>query len=48
MFGDVFILLLGYTVHTGPATNRITLIVALAGSLEVGYRRAMGRKLRSG
>jgi hypothetical protein len=43
----LFVLLLGYTVHTGPATTWITLIAALVGSFgfEIGYRRATGRRL---
>jgi hypothetical protein len=44
----LFILLLGYTIHTGPATTWITLVLALVGSFgfEIGYRRAFERTLR--
>lgn len=43
----LFLLLLGYTIHTGPATTWITLLAVLAGSFvfEFGYRRRSGRRL---
>jgi amino acid transporter len=41
----LFLLLLGYTVHTGPASTWVTLIAVLIGSFvfEVGYRRPRRR-----
>ncbi|MCW2654278.1 MAG: hypothetical protein QOE41_3808 [Mycobacterium sp.] len=46
MNGALFVLMLGYTIHTGPASTWITLIVVLVCSfgLEVGYRRVTGRR----
>jgi hypothetical protein len=43
----LFVLLPGYTVHTGPATTWVTLMAALVASFgfEIGYRRATGRRL---
>jgi amino acid transporter len=43
----LFLLLLGYTIHTGPATTWITLLAVLALSFvfEFGYRRRTGRRL---
>ena len=43
----LFALLLGYTIHTGPASTWITLLAVLALSFvfEVGYRRRTGRSL---
>jgi amino acid transporter len=43
----LFLLLLGYTIHTGPATTWITLLAVLALSFvfEFGYRRRSGRRL---
>lgn len=43
----LFVLLLGYTIHTGPASTWITLVATLAGSFafEIGYRRLTGRRL---
>ena len=45
----LFLFLLGYTIHTGPATTWITLIVVLALSFmaEAVYRRRTGRPLGS-
>lgn len=44
----LFVLLLGYTVHTGPASTWITLLGVLVVSFafEYGYRRRTGRRLR--
>jgi len=44
----LFLLLLGYTIHTGPASTWITLLAALALSFvfEVGYRKRTGRTLK--
>ena len=44
----LFVLLLGYTVHTGPASTWLTLLAVLAGSFlfEVVYRRRTGRSLK--
>jgi hypothetical protein len=43
----LFVLLLGYTVDTGPASTWITLLAVLALSFvfEVVYRRRTGRSL---
>jgi amino acid transporter len=43
----LFALLLGYTIHTGPASTWITLLAVLALSFvfEVAYRRRTGRSL---
>lgn len=43
----LFLLLLGYTVHTGPASTWITLLAVLVGSFvfEVVYRKRTGRTL---
>jgi uncharacterized membrane protein HdeD (DUF308 family) len=43
----LFTLLLGYTIHTGPASTWITLLAVLAMSfvLEVAYRKRTGRSL---
>jgi amino acid transporter len=43
----LFALLLGYTIHTGPASTWITLLAVLASSFvfEVVYRRRTGRTL---
>ena len=43
----LFVLLLGYTIHTGPASTWITLIsvLALSFGFEVAYRRMSGRRL---
>lgn len=45
----LFLLLFGYTVHTGPASTWLTLIGALAASflIETVYRRRTGRRLRA-
>ena len=45
----LFAFLLGYTIHTGPASTWITLIVVLALSFmaEAVYRRRTGRPLGS-
>jgi amino acid transporter len=44
----LFLLLLGYTIHTGPASTWITLLAVLVCSFvfEVGYRRRTGRTLK--
>jgi amino acid transporter len=44
----LFVLLLGYTIHTGPASTWITLLVVLVFSFvfEYGYRRRTGRILK--
>jgi amino acid transporter len=44
----LFVLLLGYTIHTGPASTWITLLAVLALSFvfEVGYRKRTGRSLK--
>jgi amino acid transporter len=44
----LFVLLLGYTIHTGPASTWLTLIAVLVGSFafEIVYRRRTGRALR--
>jgi hypothetical protein len=41
----LFVLLLGYTIDSGPASTWITLLVVLAASFafEVVYRRRTGR-----
>lgn len=41
----LFVLLLGYTIHTGPASTWLTLIAVLVGSFvfEIGYRRPSRR-----
>jgi hypothetical protein len=43
----LFALLLGYTIHTGPASTWITLLAVLVLSFlfEVVYRRRTGRSL---
>jgi hypothetical protein len=43
----LFALLLGYTIHTGPASTCITLLAVLALSFvfEVAYRKRTGRSL---
>ncbi|HYO02089.1 MAG TPA: hypothetical protein VET27_09440 [Mycobacterium sp.] len=43
----LFVLLLGYTIHTGPAITWITLLAVLAMSFvfEVVYRKRTGRSL---
>ncbi|MCW2689440.1 MAG: Amino acid permease [Mycobacterium sp.] len=43
----LFALLLGYTIHTGPASTWITLLAVLALSFvfEFGYRKRTGRRL---
>jgi amino acid transporter len=43
----LFLLLLGYTIHTGPASTWITLLAVLVGSFvfEYGYRKRTGRRL---
>jgi amino acid transporter len=44
----LFVLLLGYTIHTGPASTWITLLAVLALSFvfEIVYRRRTGRSLK--
>ncbi len=44
----LFALLLGYTIHTGPASTWITLLAVLALSfvIEVAYRKRTGRALK--
>ncbi|MDT5079039.1 MAG: hypothetical protein QOJ80_3676 [Mycobacterium sp.] len=44
----LFLLLLGYTIHTGPASTWITLLAVLVLSFvfEVGYRKRTGRSLK--
>ncbi len=44
----LFLLLLGYTVHTGPASTWITLlaVLALSFAFEIGYRKRTGRTLK--
>ncbi len=44
----LFLLLLGYSIHTGPPSTWITLIAVLATSffVEYGYRRRTGRRLK--
>lgn len=44
----LFVLLLGYTIHTGPASTWLTLlaVLALSFAFEVGYRRRTGRTLK--
>jgi amino acid transporter len=44
----LFLLLLGYTIHTGPASTWITLLAVLALSFvfEFGYRKRTGRSLK--
>jgi amino acid transporter len=44
----LFVLLLGYTIHTGPASTWVTLMAVLALSFvfEVGYRKRTGRSLK--
>ena len=43
----LFALLLGYTIHTGPASTWLTLLAVLALSfvIEVFYRKRTGRAL---
>jgi amino acid transporter len=43
----LFVLLLGYTIHTGPASTWITLFAVLVASFvfEIFYRRRTGRAL---
>jgi amino acid transporter len=43
----LFLLLLGYTIHTGPASTWITLLAGLALSfaVEYGYRKRTGRRM---
>ena len=43
----LFLLLLGYTIHTGPASTWITLLAVLVGSFafEYAYRKRTGRRL---
>ena len=43
----LFALLMGYTIHTGPASTWITLLAVLALSFvfEVAYRNRTGRSL---
>ena len=43
----LFLLLLGYTITTGPATTWVTLLVGLLLSfaVEIGYRKRTGRRL---
>ena len=45
----LFLLLLGYTIHTGPASTWLTLIAVLVGSFvfEVAYRRPIRRVRRA-
>lgn len=45
----LFVLLLGYTIHTGPASTWLTLIAVLVGSFvfEVAYRRPNRRALQA-
>jgi membrane protein YdbS with pleckstrin-like domain len=45
----LFALLLGYTIHTGPASTWITLLAVLALSFvfESVYRRRTGRSLKA-
>lgn len=44
MNGALFVLMLGYTIRSGPASTWITLIGVLVCSfgLEIGYRRVTG------
>jgi hypothetical protein len=44
----LFALLLGYTIHTGPASTWVTLLAVLALSFvfEVCYRKRSGRSLK--
>jgi ABC-type branched-subunit amino acid transport system permease subunit len=44
----LFLLLLGYTIHTGPASTWITLLAVLALSFvfEIVYRTRTGRSLK--
>jgi amino acid transporter len=48
MNGALFALLLGYTIHTGPASTWVTLLAVLGCSFafEIGYRRMTARKLQ--
>ncbi len=43
----LFLLLLGYTIHTGPASTWVTLLAVLVLSFvfEYGYRKKTGRSL---
>jgi amino acid transporter len=43
----LFLLLLGYTIHTGPASTWITLlaVLMLSFAFEFGYRKRTGRNL---
>jgi len=43
----LFLLLLGYTIHTGPASTWVTLLAVLVFSFvfEFGYRKSTGRSL---
>jgi uncharacterized membrane protein HdeD (DUF308 family) len=45
----LFALLLGYTIHTGPASTWVTLLAVLALSFvfEIVYRKRTGRSLKS-
>jgi hypothetical protein len=45
----LFVLLLGYTIHTGPASTWITLLAVLALSFvfEIVYRKRTGRILKT-
>jgi hypothetical protein len=45
----LFVLLLGYTIHTGPASTWITLLAVLALSFvfEIVYRKRTGRTLKT-
>jgi hypothetical protein len=44
----LFALLLGYTIHTGPASTWVTLLAVLALSFvfEIVYRKHTGRSLK--
>ena len=44
----LFVLLLGYTIHTGPASTWVTLLAVFALSFvfEVAYRKRTGRSLK--
>ncbi len=46
----LFVLLMGYTIRTGPAATWVTLLGVLLASFafEYGYRRRAGRRLRTG
>jgi len=45
----LFVLLLGYTIHTGPASTWITLLAVLAFSFvfEIVYRKCTSRTLKT-